>query len=86
VAAAALVNTKWSDNTLATVKATFDNFISKVLGKMESEFDKQTNQTIAASVAISIATSEYGFNKGAQDIHLSSDGDSDFQEIDSDEF
>jgi chromosome segregation ATPase len=62
-AAAALANTKRADDNLATVKATFDNFMSEVIGKMESEFDKRTIRKMAASVAKSIATSEHGFNQ-----------------------
>jgi chromosome segregation ATPase len=69
-AGAAFLNTKWSDNTLVTIKAIFDNFMSDVLGKMESAFDKRTIRKMATSVAKSIAILDYKFNKGTQDIPL----------------
>jgi hypothetical protein len=67
---AGLINTKWSDNTLATVKVRFEYFMSEVFGKTESKFDKRMIRKMSASLAKSITTSEHGFNKGAQDIPL----------------
>jgi hypothetical protein len=86
MAAAALVNTKRAKDTLATVKAIFNNFMLEVHGKMESEFDKQTIWKMASSIAKSIMTSEHGFNKGALDILLPSARDSELLEIESDKF
>jgi hypothetical protein len=82
----AIINTKWSDATLATNKAIFNNFMSEVHGKMESQFEKQTIQKMAASVAKSIITSEHRFTKGAKNMPLPPNGDSDLHEIDRDKF
>jgi hypothetical protein len=67
-------------------QATLDNFMSEVLRRMDSEFQKGTIQKLATFMAKSIATLEYGFNQGAPDIPLPSDEDSDLEEIDRDKF